>query len=97
MNIRCQENVGSVDALTSDNAAILLIDRQVGLMQLVRDLSPEDFKNNVVGLAKTAKPFGMPIVLTTTRDYGPNTPMAAHLGGLSGHAHAPARSACAAS
>jgi hypothetical protein len=50
-----QENVGPRDALTPENSALLLIDHQVGLMQLVRDMMPEEFKNNVVGLAKTAK------------------------------------------
>jgi hypothetical protein len=36
------------DALTPENAAPLLIYHQVGLMQLVRDMVPEEFKNNVV-------------------------------------------------
>ena len=55
-----EENVGPRDALTPENAALLLIDHQVGLMQLVRDMTPEEFKNNVVGLAKTAKIFDLP-------------------------------------
>jgi nicotinamidase-related amidase len=67
-----QENVGPSDGLTVNNAALLLIDHQVGLMQLVRDMNPEEFKNNVVGLAKTAKTFGLPVILTTSRDWGPN-------------------------
>lgn len=41
-------------------------------MQLVRDMTPEEFKNNVVGLAKTAKIFGLPVILTTSVDWGPN-------------------------
>ena len=70
-----EENVGPVESLTSQNATLLLIDHQVGLMQIVRDMSPEEFKNNIVGLAKTAKNFGLPTVLTTSRDYGPNGPI----------------------
>ena len=66
-----QENVGPCDGLTVKNAA-LLIDHPAGLMQLVRDMSPEEFKNNVVGLAKTAKTFGLPVILTTSMDWGPN-------------------------
>lgn len=66
------ENTGPYESLTPDNSALLLIDHQVGLMQLVRDMSPEEFKNNVVGLAKTAKLFEMPVILTTSRDWGPN-------------------------
>jgi len=67
-----EENVGPRDALTPENAALLLIDHQVGLMQLVRDMVPEEFKNNVVGLAKTAKIFNLPVILTTSVDWGPN-------------------------
>ena len=70
-----EENVGSRDALTPKNATLLLIDHQVGLMQLVRDMTPEEFKNNVVGLAKTAKIFGLPVILTTSVDWGPNGPI----------------------
>jgi hypothetical protein len=47
------ENEGPHEALTPENAALLLIDHKVGLMQLVRDASPEEFRNNVLGLAKT--------------------------------------------
>jgi len=65
-----EENVGPRDALTPENAALLLIDHQVGLMQLVRDMVPEEFKNNVVGLAKTAKIFNLPVILTTSVDWG---------------------------
>lgn len=67
-----QENVGPYDGLTVSNAALLLIDHQVGLMQLVRDMAPEEFKNNVIGLAKTAKNFSLPVILTTSVDWGPN-------------------------
>jgi nicotinamidase-related amidase len=67
-----RENVGPRDALTPENAALLLIDHQVGLMQIVRDMMPEEFKNNVVGLAKTAKNFNLPVILTTSVDWGPN-------------------------
>jgi nicotinamidase-related amidase len=44
-------------------------------MQLIRDMSPEEFKNNILGLAKTAKTLGLPVILTTSRDYGPNAPI----------------------
>ncbi|HWC73441.1 MAG TPA: isochorismatase family protein [Gemmatimonadales bacterium] len=65
------------EALTSENAALVLIDHQIGLMTGVRDLSPRDLKHNVVGLAKAAKVLKVPIVVTTTaRDsmWGPTFP-----------------------
>ncbi|ACL16259.1 isochorismatase family protein [Methanosphaerula palustris] len=75
MTDRYLENIGPSDVLTSENAALLLIDHQVGLMQLIRDMTPEEFKNNILGLAKTAKHFKLPVILTTSRDYGPNAPI----------------------
>jgi hypothetical protein len=69
------ENEGPYEALTPGNAALLLIDHQVGLLQLVRDASPEEFRNNVLGLAKTAKLFELPVILTTSMDWGPNGPI----------------------
>jgi nicotinamidase-related amidase len=63
--------------LTADNAAVVLIDHQVGLMTGVRDYSTGELKHNVVALAKAAKALGLPIVVTTTaRDsmWGPTFP-----------------------
>ena len=65
------------EPLTSDNAALILVDHQVGLMTGVRDMSPGELKHNVVGLAKAAKALKLPIVVTTTaRDsmWGPTFP-----------------------
>ena len=70
-----KENEGPYDSLNSENAALLLIDHQVGLMQLTRDMSPEEFRNNILGLAKTAKLFELPVILTTSMDWGPNGPI----------------------
>lgn len=68
-----KENEGPYEALTSGNAALLFIDHQVALMQLVSDASPEEFRNNVLGLAKTAKLFELPVILTTSLGWGPRT------------------------
>src|SRR5207247_1282086 len=63
--------------LTSENAAVVLVDHQVGLMTGVRDYSTGELKHNVVALAKAAKALKLPIVITTTaRDsmWGPTFP-----------------------
>ena len=63
--------------LTSENAALVLVDHQVGLMTGVRDYSTGELKHNVVALAKAAKALRLPIVVTTTaRDslWGPTFP-----------------------
>jgi nicotinamidase-related amidase len=65
------------EPLTSDNAALVLVDHQVGLMTGVRDYSTGELKHNVVALAKAAKALKLPIIVTTTaRDslWGPTFP-----------------------
>lgn len=52
--------------LTTENAALVLVDHQVGLMSGVRDYSIGELKHNVIGLAKAAKALKLPIVVTTT-------------------------------
>ena len=49
-----------------ENAAMVLIDYQVGTLQLVKNMPSKDALKNGVVLAKAAKIFGMPIVMTTS-------------------------------
>lgn len=65
--------------LDKDNAAILLVDHQTGLLSLVRDIDPDKFKNNVLALADLAKYFKLPTILTTSFENGPNGPLVAEL------------------
>src|SRR5579862_8853485 len=65
------------EPLTTENAVVILVDHQVGLLTGVRDYSIGELKHNVVGLAKAAKALKLPIVVTTTaRDsmWGPTFP-----------------------
>ena len=54
------------ERLTSDNAALLLIDHQVGLFTGVRDIPVAELKHNVVSLAKAARVLGVPTIITAT-------------------------------
>ena len=45
----------SYEPLTPQNAALVLVDHQVGLMTGVRDYSTGELKHNVVALARAAK------------------------------------------
>src|SRR6266849_194569 len=54
------------ERLTSDNAALLLIDHQVGLLTGVSDIPVAELKHNVVALAKAFKVLGVPIIVTAT-------------------------------
>ncbi|MHC9510478.1 isochorismate family cysteine hydrolase YcaC [Kangiella sp. M94] len=65
--------------LDKDNAAVLLVDHQTGLLSLVRDIDPDKFKNNVLALADAAKYFGLPTILTTSFEDGPNGPLVQEL------------------
>jgi nicotinamidase-related amidase len=61
--------------LSKEEAAVLLIDHQAGLLSLVQDFSPGEFKNNVLALADLAMFFKLPAVLTTSFENGPNGPL----------------------
>ena len=61
--------------LNRDDAAVLLVDHQAGLMSLVRDMQPDQFKNNVLAVADVAEYFNLPTILTTSFEDGPNGPL----------------------
>ncbi|QXI28379.1 isochorismate family cysteine hydrolase YcaC [Pseudomonas vanderleydeniana] len=65
--------------LNKDDAVVLLVDHQTGLISLVQDFSPNEFKNNVLALADLAKFFDLPTVLTTSFEQGPNGPLVPEL------------------
>src|SRR5271163_821857 len=62
---------------TPDNSAIILIDHQVGTLQFVHTMSPDESLRNAVMLAKAANAYSMPVVLTTSMEdhiQGPTAP-----------------------
>jgi nicotinamidase-related amidase len=65
--------------LDKTQAAVLLVDHQVGLLSLVRDFQPDQFKNNVLALADLADYFKLPTILTTSFEDGPNGPLVQEL------------------
>jgi len=65
--------------LSKDDAAVLLVDHQSGLISLVQDYSPSEFKENVLALADIAKFFELPTILTTSFEDGPNGPIVPEL------------------
>jgi nicotinamidase-related amidase len=65
------------EQLTADNAAVLLVDHQVGLFSGVVDLDVLTLKHNVVALAKAARVLGVPTIMTATAPesmWGPTIP-----------------------
>src|SRR5258708_17066497 len=73
---KTMENKRYSERLTAENAALLLIDHQVGLFTGVRDIPVAELKHNVIALAKAVKVLGMPVIVTATSPemWGPIIP-----------------------
>ncbi|HHK4226761.1 TPA: isochorismatase family protein [Pseudomonas aeruginosa] len=65
----------SYDRLTPDNAAVLFVDHQTGLSNGIQDQSIPEYVTAVTALAKIAKNFNLPSVITTSAADGPNGPV----------------------
>ncbi|CDO76415.1 hypothetical protein BN946_scf184925.g2 [Trametes cinnabarina] len=63
------------ERIDKSNAALLIVDHQEGLYQLGRDMSPVDFKNNILAHAELGKVFNLPTILTSSSETGPNGPL----------------------
>ena len=62
---------------TAENSVLVLIDYQVGTMQLIRSSSSDVCLRNAVTLASAAKALNMPVVLTSSQEdkiQGPISP-----------------------
>jgi nicotinamidase-related amidase len=56
------------ERFTADNATLLLIDHQVGTMQLIKNIDRELAAKQSIALAKMAKILNMPVVITSSRE-----------------------------
>ena len=56
------------ERFTGANAAMLLIDHQIGTMSWVRSAPLEEIKRNTVVLAKAARALNMPVILTSSME-----------------------------
>jgi len=65
--------------ISKDDALVLLVDHQSGLISLVQDHSPAEFRNNVLALGAVARFFELPTILTTSFEDGPNGPIVPEL------------------
>ncbi|TKC92279.1 isochorismatase family protein [Trinickia terrae] len=67
------------ERFTCDNAAVLLIDHQVGTMSWVHSIAFEEMKRNALMLAKTARILKMPVVLTSSMEEYAQGPLLSEL------------------
>jgi len=63
-----QESNVSFKRFTGSDAAMLLVDHQVGTMGWVQSIPFEEMKRNALMLAKTARILSMPVVLTSSME-----------------------------
>jgi nicotinamidase-related amidase len=70
--------------LDPNDAIILLLDHQTGLLQTVKDVSPAEVRTNTIGLANIAELAGVPIIMTASEPNGPNGPLIEELQKLEG-------------
>lgn len=67
------------EKFTADNAALLLIDHQVGTMGWVKSIPYEELKRNALMLAKTAAILKLPVVLTSSMEEHAQGPLLSEL------------------
>ncbi len=57
-----------IPTFTAADCALLLIDHQVGTMQLIKNIPLDVAKRNTVALAKAAKILDIPVILTSSQE-----------------------------
>lgn len=67
------------EKFSAKNAAMLLVDHQVGTMSWVKSIPLEEMKRNTLMLAKVAKIYQMPVVLTSSMEEYAQGPLMSEL------------------
>jgi len=73
---------------TPESSVLVLIDHQIGTLQLVKNLPSDVALRNAIVLSKTAKTLGMPIVMTSSMEDQLQGPIAPALRQVAPEAHA---------
>lgn len=67
---RCLAGSYQYERIDRNNVTLLMLDYQVGLLNIVRDYSSGDFYRNIIQHATFGKMFNLPVVFTTSIDSG---------------------------
>ncbi len=67
--------MSSHSLIDPDKAAVLLVDHQSGLLQIVNHTSVRELRNNVAALATAATLAGVPVIATASVPEGANGPL----------------------
>ena len=74
-----------------NDSAMLLIDHQSGLFQIVKDMDVPQLRANAIALAKAATLLNMPVITTASVPQGPNGPLIPQIHEAAPHAQYVAR------
>ncbi len=70
------------ERFNANNAALLLIDHQVGTIGWMHSAPKEEVKRNTLALAKAAEAVGMPVLLTSSMEWEAQGPLFPELMGI---------------
>src|SRR5258708_14643009 len=73
---------------SAENSALLLIDHQVGTMQLIKNIDRELAAKQSIALAKMAKILAMPVVITSSQEDHAQGPILPEIAEILSEAHA---------
>lgn len=73
---------------TSENSALLLIDHQVGTMQLIKNIDSQFAGKQAIALAKMAKILNLPTVITSSQEDHAQGPIMPEIAEILPEAHA---------
>jgi nicotinamidase-related amidase len=76
-----------VERFTAENSALLLIDHQVGTMQLIKNIDSDFAGKQAVALAKMAKILGLPTIITSSQEDHAQGPIMPEIAALLPEAH----------
>lgn len=82
---------GAKPTIDVNDAAMLLVDHQSGLFQVVEDIDVPRLRRNVVALAKAATLAKIPVITTASVPQGPNGPLIPEIHQAAPHARYVAR------
>jgi nicotinamidase-related amidase len=77
-----------VERFTAQNSALLLIDHQVGTMQLIKNIDREQAARQSIALAKMAKILDLPVVITSSQEERAQGPILPEIAAVLPEAHA---------
>jgi hypothetical protein len=77
-----------IERFTAENTALLLIDHQVGTMQLIKNIDKELAAKQSIALAKMARILNLPVVITSSQEDRAQGPILPEIASILPEAHA---------